>query len=391
MNKLVFYLLCVLVFTIPLQNSITIEGVGTITRFLGPFVLFFGLFTVLLRGKIRKPLTFHLLVALFIFWATLSYFWSVRPSSTLSTTWSYVQLGVMVWLIWELTRKQGRSQALLQSYVIGTFVSSFNIITVFFQDMSMIRYTAPGFNLNDIALTLVLGIPMAWHLLDSSSGKRFWFNLLYIPFGAFAVFLTASRAGFIGLMIALLIIPLTLTQMKNIQGKISILKKAWLLVMIFLLIYGLGLYVPEVTWARTLTFAESIVERDMGSRYEIWEAGYYSFLDNPIIGVGARGFRFTVEPFLGRAPAAHNTFLDAAVDGGFIGFAIFLGIMISLLALVSRMPILEKKLWFIMVFALMTGYLSLSWLSAKPAWFIWAMITVYFASYPARNSVGKTG
>ena len=59
MNRLALWALCVFAFTVPLENAITIEGVGTAARIVGYVAFGVCLWCVLLRGRIHMPDTVH--------------------------------------------------------------------------------------------------------------------------------------------------------------------------------------------------------------------------------------------------------------------------------------------------------------------------------------------
>src|SRR5882762_9066546 len=102
LGKIAFGSLWLLVFAMPWEDAITISGFGTSVRLIGMVTLGLGVLAVVERGRVRRPALGHIVMALFVLLAALSYLWSLFPEGTLIEAFSYVQLFTMVWLIWEL-------------------------------------------------------------------------------------------------------------------------------------------------------------------------------------------------------------------------------------------------------------------------------------------------
>ena len=83
MRKLTYLSTLVLIFTLPWEDSISIPGLGSLTRLMGFVVAGFWLGTILVEGKFRKPSLFHVLVLLFFLWNFVTVFWSSDIENTL--------------------------------------------------------------------------------------------------------------------------------------------------------------------------------------------------------------------------------------------------------------------------------------------------------------------
>ena len=94
------WLLALFVFSVPLENSIVVPGIGTIGRIIGLVAFVAGIVAVVETGKFRTPIVPHLMMVLFVVWVCLSYFWTIGPEETTEEMISYVQLIAMVLLIW---------------------------------------------------------------------------------------------------------------------------------------------------------------------------------------------------------------------------------------------------------------------------------------------------
>src|SRR5690348_391755 len=102
LSKCAFASLWLLVFAMPWEDAITISGFGTSVRLIGMVALGLGVLAIIERGRVRRPAPGHIILALFVLLAAVSFMWSLYPEGTLVQVFSYLQLLTMVWLIWEL-------------------------------------------------------------------------------------------------------------------------------------------------------------------------------------------------------------------------------------------------------------------------------------------------
>jgi len=99
LGKLAFASLWLLVFAMPWEDAITISDFGTSVRLIGMVTVGLGVLAMIERGKVRRPSPGHIVMALFVLLAAVSYVWSLYPEGTLVQSFSYVQLFAIVWLI----------------------------------------------------------------------------------------------------------------------------------------------------------------------------------------------------------------------------------------------------------------------------------------------------
>src|SRR5579871_6378877 len=92
LTSFAFFLLWLFVFSLPLENSIIVPGIGTAGRILGLAAFVAGLLSLMEVGKVRPPMLVHLLMAAYVAWASMTYFWSMADDNSLEQTVSYVQL-----------------------------------------------------------------------------------------------------------------------------------------------------------------------------------------------------------------------------------------------------------------------------------------------------------
>ena len=89
-----------------------------------------ALFTALFSGRFRRWHAFHLAALLFVVWAgcTQLYFYQGGGDRLPDKFWTYVQLLLVLWIMWELAASKQRQLGLLAAYVSGAYVAAFGTI-----------------------------------------------------------------------------------------------------------------------------------------------------------------------------------------------------------------------------------------------------------------------
>lgn len=375
MNRIAFFALWVLVFSLAWEEMVEVAGVGRISRLIGLAAFGVGILSVLAARQVRSLTRFHIAVALFVCWSAASIYWSVDPAVTYQSALTYLQLALLLWLIWELAPTVGEQHALLQAYVLGAYFSAgYTIFLYLTSTTALRRYAASGYNANDLGFTLALALPMAWYLaLVGRRSVLIWLNRLYIPVGLAAVFLTASRGAAIPAALALLLIPWTLAQR-------PLYTKAAIALLLVGSVYFLSAFVPTLAVERLATTTTEIGEGSFSSRGRIWKAGWEIAREHPIAGVGAGVFAETVAPILGEAQSPHQSFLAVLVGQGGIGLALFLAIFAVAALPIQRMPPLQRKFWAVLLLTLLIGMLPRTWDRRKPTWLVLGILAVQTAA-----------
>lgn len=157
---------------------------------------------------------------------------------------------------------------------------------------------------NDTALILVSGILIVLHLLVVTRAWSIRIPLIsLIVLLASAMQMTQSRGGFLSLLVGV-----------GVYFSLRWKKRG-------MVVAGILLPIITVVFATTrmTTFSVALHEGTGKNRLEFWTAALSMFAGNPILGVGPGGFYMRV----GRA--AHNSFLQAFAELGFVGGMLFLG------------------------------------------------------------------
>lgn len=366
MKHLAWQMSLVLIFVIPLENSIMITNVGTLSRMVGMVVAAVWLLAVVIEGELRRPGLFHGLVTSFVAWAALSLFWTVDLPETFRIVRTYVQLLVLVYLLWDLYSTPTRIRAGLQVYVLGAYIAIasvvFNLLTG--STGSFNRYTVEGFNADTAGLMLALGMPMAWGLgilqtREHRGGLLRWLNLAYMPLAFLGIALTATRTALISTIPAILFAVASLARLspgrRLIAGTVAVAG-----------VLAIAPLIPEVSVERFLTTGTEISTGALGGRGHIWKLGLQTYAQHPVLGVGAGAFKAAV----GIGKVAHNVFISILVELGIVGIALFLGVVGVALANALKHPLWGTRFWLTLLLIWFIGASSLSWERRKLTWLV---------------------
>lgn len=239
-------------------------------------------------------------------------------------------------------------------------------------------------NPNRLALVSTLALVFIWEFSQVGKRRRWgWLLSVVIGFLVFTVFLAASRGGMVGLAVALLLL--------SVRRHASVARY----------LYGLGVlivgaalvsqFLPESNVERLSNLpgiAEDSNAPGSGSaqrRAYTLEIGAKIWTQAPIFGVGLGNWsykRFLMDPARSTAPA-HNSYLNALVEGGVVSFVFYLllfRITLRQLGAIERTPSVARRaeadglLW--MVSAVRICMLSLMVFAIFAD--LWELVVFYF-------------
>ena len=384
MSNAAFWSLWCFVFVLPWDKFILMPVLGSIPRLVGLAASAVGVVHVLARRRVRPLSWFHLFAILFVLWAGVSAFWSIDPQATRVRFLTYLQLVVLVWLIWEIAWSPERQRALLQAYVLGvSFAAGVTIHTYLLGVPALegTRFTAFSFNVNELGMTLALGLPMAWYLSLSQPHQRFaWIWRLYLPLGVTAILLTASRGAFLAALVALAIIPWTL-------GRLRLRTKFALYALCAGTLFAATQLVPETSWERLQTIRSDVGAGYFGGRGAIWQAGLEVAQEHPIAGVGAGAYGAAVESTLFFGWGAHSVPLAILVENGIVGLFLLLGAVAAVTIPVRHLPPLQRRFSIVLLLAVAVASLSGEWEDRKAFWFVFGVLAAQVVYRPAEKRV----
>jgi O-antigen ligase len=280
----------------------------------------------------RPPGIVPWLVLLLYLYFVCSYFWTIDAEATMEKMRAYLQVMMIVWIIWQVGANVRDLRSVLRAFVAGCWVLAFLTIVDFriasHEAAGQIRFAAIGQDPNDAARFLAISFPLAALLFATE--KHWTLRLLalgYLPAGLMAVLLTASRGGFSAALAALFGVTVLLVSWRPQAASLVFLGLA-------VTAGALLLFVPIESLSRLATIPQEVGAGDWNDRLNIWHAGWQAFRLAPWWGYGAG--TFTSASGLASGDTAHNTILALLVSGGLFGTGIFLAILIAVAWSIAR-------------------------------------------------------
>ena len=395
MNSLAYGALWIFVFAVPWERLAAVPGLAVVTRVTGAAALGLTLIAIVVSGRFRRWRLFHVAALLFVAWTgfgiVLLDLSGIGPGGAPLKFWTFVQRFLVLWMVWELASTARQWRGLLKAYVFGACVPAIATILLYVETSgSLNRFSAGGADANNLAMTLALALPMAWYLSLTSKGTIApWLYRAYVPLCMLASTLTGSRGGMLTMIVALLVIPMTLSLSPGrLAAAVAMLGLSGTLAVT---------YVPQQVVERLGTTSTAVEDASLGGRLTLWQAGLRAFAREPIWGHGVGAFVPAVLPELGpNAKVAHNSFISVAVEEGLIGLVLFITMLLSVFLALRRLPRLERRFGMVLFATLMIAMSPLTWEDNKVLWLILAILTgmsalwqtdAHRARYPLRGSV----
>lgn len=372
MLKFARWAVLVLIFTMPWENVYEVGSAVRVSKLAGAAASVLWFVAVAVSGTVRRPRPVHVAVAMFAMWNLLSLLWSHDPATTLGQALTYVQLALLVFVLYDTLRTLGDLRAAMQAYVLGSWVT---VISLFARYLSggaeEVRFTTGTFEVNSLGLIVGLAIPFAWYL---AAGQREharpspWTipNLVYMPIAVVAVLLTGSRSALVSLLPGVAYVILWLFRLGVSRRLLAIV-----------VLGAVGLFlssepvVPQRTIDRLATTGEAVTAGSFGGRTNTWEVAFQTFEDHPLFGIGSGAFKTP-----GLEKAAHNVALRFLVEIGLIGFLLFLAILLLTALEIRGQPRMLAGLWISLLLMWAIGASVHNFEDRKQTWLIFALVVV---------------
>jgi O-antigen ligase len=370
MRKITFWLSLVMIFIVPWEDMVTVSAIGSLTRLIGLVVAGFWLITILTEGQFRKPHLFHAFALIFFLWNAITYLWSADIGRTLTRIITYGQVFLLLLIVWELFRKQSDLLSGLQAYVLGSYVciggSIYNYVHGIVAEQYEVRFAPTGVNADDLAILLLIAIPLAWRLFLDASRKKHRLltiiNICYLPMAVFAILLSGTRASLFAIIPALIFIFW--------PNRLDISRYLFIAIFLAVSLLVIRSLLPAGIIERLASASSSISSADLGGRFVLWEGAIDVFKAHPLLGSGSG----TLTTLIGAL--AHQTYLSILAETGLVGASIFVCILAIVLNQAARLLKGTSDLWFSVFFVWAIGVLSLSWESTKATWLIFSFIII---------------
>jgi O-antigen ligase len=292
---------------------------------------------------------------------------------------SYFGLFIMALFLQQAIRTFEAYRMVLGSFVAGCAVTLVGLAWNVMNGVAMGdgRYSAPGWDPNDLAGQIALSIPIASYLAFTRARSSICFRL-YLPLAVVGILLTASRAGLVALLAAAVFPIFCLLRSTSLRVRIGVI--------VALILSAVAVYyaAPTIQFDRLSTIGDELSRRDLNGRGAIWNHGMQLFWANPVFGIGAGAFAGAVTGSV--RTAAHNSYLEVLVEHGAIGLVLFLSIIAGLLVRAQRYPLDQRILWWVMLGSWGILAFTLSWENREITWVVWALCAS-FVPKPVKPAV----
>jgi len=376
MRAVAYWLSLTLIFIIPWEALITLEGSRTLARIIGLLVLAFWVGGLVTKDKVRKLHPFHLAACLFVVWSAVSILWSVDADRTAIRISTYFQVLGLTVILWDLYTTPAALRAGLQAYVLGGYVAVSNTVYNYLTSTSSTyhRYTTTGSDPNYNGLIIALAIPVAWHLAVSGGDSKKDYvlrvlNYAYLPAATFAILLTASRSSVVFLLPAFLFVVASLSQLK-LFARVSIF------VVIIYALFTVQALAPQSSFQRLSTTEDSIAEASFGGRGDLWRGGIEIFLEHLLLGTGSGTFDTAARQVFYTDRDPHNTFVSVLVEVGIIGFVLFIFMLGMAVRAVMHQPRWVSRMWLTVFLIGALGCFINTMENRKPFWLLLSLMVV---------------
>jgi O-antigen ligase len=342
------------------------------------------LVSVFASQRVRRMHLFHLAAFGFTTWYCISTWWLVSLDGRDFRT-TVLQSLVLTIMMWDLLRTKGQVQAAMQAYIVGGFVSTACTIKSYFDGAKVApfepRFTANGFDPNDLALLLVLGVPMAVYLateLGKQNPLRLAVNMAYPLAAVLVVLLTSSRGSIIAAVPVILFIVLSM-------GRLVKVAPGYLAVAGGVAIAVLHRMNLAASLSRLSTVTSSSSSDRFSGRANLWQGGWFAYGDHPWLGFGGGGYPTAAFPFSGYGEKlfAHETYLSVLTELGPIGVLLFGSVLVFVIRSAFRLRGRERLMWVSVMATWGIGVSALSWEFRSQTWLFFSLIMACaFANRP---------
>jgi O-antigen ligase len=277
-------------------------------------------------------------IAAFLGWTLLSTVWAESPSVALSAFGRYLLNAMLFLIIFTAVRTKRQALMVAAAFVIGALATSaYGVISgAPVTDYGTARLAGTGVEQGELAAVLIsaaaLAIGVAANIRRGQPGLRL-LAIAAVPACLYAMFLTVSRGGVVGLGVALIAAVL-------LSGRWRTRVFVVVIVIAVGTYYYFAAFAPEAARERIAATTSSQTENQEG-RTTLWTVGERMARANFIKGVGAGNYQveslhYLVSPgvvtrsdqvLLNDPQPVHNTWLQILAEEGIIGLSLFVTIV----------------------------------------------------------------
>jgi O-antigen ligase len=348
------------------------------------------------RGTTEKSLfkfnALHTFSLLFIIWMYVSNPMAAWSGVDRNWVFTFVQLWVLMYMAGDLLDEPRKHHLVMGLFAAVSVISAYFAVTQgYITDDILQSARVGGFaaGSNDAARYFVVAMVFVTYLRSQVKHPFIRFLMLgAVIITYLGVFYTASRTG----MVLLFFAQMLLFYFQH-EGKQRIQ---------YLVIFGLAFALIVLLADPILGILSNILPAitegtdTMGLRYNLWEAGWYMWLDHPVRGVGIGTFAYRSWTYMSRIPGvtprgtvAHNIYVTILSETGVIGFTLFMSALVVSIKnylkaghhLKSK-QMDERNVWLIVFLVMLLGGMTKTDQVDKLLWMVMG-ISVYYANLAA--------
>lgn len=375
-RKLALICLLVLIFALPTDGLWFVAGISLI-KIAG--LLLFGMVVLLLISgdSLRGSPWFLIAVVAYICWTLFSFLWTWMPvnyETTLAinsfqSIKGNLYLLMLVLLSFQVIRSDQDLNLAFAAYLLGVLGLIYFLVKGYSPNSTTVRHEITGFDANETALQLALGIPLALYLLLITKSWLFKsLSIIYIPLALFGIFITGSRTGFITALIGFLgVIPWLWHA--RLVWKIAALG------FFIAIVLGVTSLVPQKTLERLFSSGTELSQGTLSARSITWSKAWLEIGESPFFGNGISSFRRVINKY-NIDYTAHNSYIAIMVEQGIVGLLCYLAIIIAVLLQALRLPSEQRLLMLSLLFIAIAGQFTLTLNEKMYIWFAYLFIVL---------------
>jgi hypothetical protein len=372
LNRLAFALLWLFVFSIPLKQIIEYPILATVSQALGIAAVVTAGAIVALRRQIRFLEPVHMAMAVLILWATVTLCWSVASSLTVARISTYLQLFVLVLLVWELCRKEQDILKILQAFVLGTIPPAISILIGFVPgDDTLAKRAALGFDFEGLAFLLAASLPVSYYLILRETTPISALYRLHMGITLCAVLSGGSAATMIATVVGLTVICWTFHALP-VRTRVRAFGTTALL--------GIGVYVVIPS-----ALIQHLSEESHRGGLALTRTLQYSINGLQSLPVGGLGAGALVDA----ATPVKSSFTMFAETGvmGILCCVLLLGLFTRT---ARQLPGIHKSFWITMLAVWSVGICTPGWEYSQPAWLLLGLLAAHGGCLERRPRVNES-
>ncbi len=286
----------------------------------------------------RKAIRFNSVLVfflLFIGFGLLSYFWSAKPDSTLTMTWTLAQIFILVFLIYNYISFEEKEELFLKVLCLSGVV--FSLYIIFYSGVSAYfagllegtRMSDGTVNENQVGMTSATSVIIAlWFVFY----KKKYSYLIFAVICTIVSLGAGSRTAFAILLFG--IVGVFVLKGNSTKRLISIMQCVTILV----ILWGVLQLPAFETFGNRLEMmfnafeGEGTVDGSTSVRLDMMEVGIEKFLEKPIFGFGLNTSSVITQEAWGWETYLHNNYVELLVAVGLIGTMIYYAMYLLLFA-----------------------------------------------------------